>query len=64
MVEGNPALKRSRNEIFIVLCERNFETVIQVLLYLSAQRFVDEIFQFGFFVLSTNYVTLCIMSCC
>ena len=26
-------------------------------------RFV-EIFQFEFFVLSANYVTLCIMSCC
>ena len=25
------------------------------------QRFVDEIFQFEFFVLSANYVTLCIM---
>ena len=27
------------------------------------QCFVDEIFQFEFFVLHTNYVTLCIMSC-
>ena len=29
----------------------------------ALQRFVDEIFQFEFFVLSANYVTVCIMSC-
>ena len=27
----------------------------------ALQRFVDEIFQFEYFVLSANYVTLCIM---
>ena len=27
----------------------------------ALQRFVDEIFQFEFFVLSANYVTLCII---
>ena len=30
------------------------------LLYFPLQRFVDEIFQFEFFVLSANYVILCI----
>ena len=30
----------------------------------ALQRFVDEVFQFEFFALSANYVTLCIMSCC
>ena len=30
----------------------------------ALQRFVDEIFRFEFFVLSANYVTICIMSCC
>ena len=30
----------------------------------ALKRFVDEIFQFEFFVLSANWVTLCIMSCC
>ena len=30
----------------------------------ALQRFFDEIFQFDFFVLSANYVTLCIMSGC
>ena len=30
----------------------------------ALQHLVDEIFQFEFFVLSANYVTLCMMSWC
>ena len=46
---------------FIALCERTFKTVIQFFCTFALQRFVDEMFQFEFFVLSANYVTLYIM---
>ena len=39
-------LKCPRNKTSIVLRERTFKTVIQVLFYFLLQRFVEEIFKF------------------
>ena len=54
--------KVSMTPTFLLHDVRVFKTVTQVLLF-ALQRFVDEIFQFEVYVLSANYVTLCIMSC-
>ena len=48
-------------KIFIASCKRMFKTVIRVLCTFVLWLFVDEIFQFDFFALTTNYVTVCII---